>query len=508
MPNKFLIHFSLTLIFNQTYAKLTLIFNHPPSHRRCYGAMSRRSNERRRTRKTTIFIESMGMKRIIDHYLNSWKTDRYRKPLLLRGARQVGKTHAARTLGATFLDFFEINLEDQPATHIIFEKDLDPERILRELSALKLKPIIPGKTLLFIDEIQAVPRALLALRYFYEKMPELHVIAAGSLLDFAIEEVGIPVGRVDSLYMRPLSFIEFLCAVKAQILVEEIVSHTSMNPISEVIHNKLLGLVGEYLAIGGMPEAVNCWQEIKDPLRCPRFHKSILTTYRQDFGKYARQKQVKYVDLLFDHIPLQLGQQFKYSMIEGDFRKRELSPALDLLVTAGIAQKVYASAGHGIPLGAQIDALDYKVIFLDIALAQKMLGLQTSGWYINPLIEFVNKGALVEAFIGQEILTCLDPSDRSDLYYWHRKERSSNAEVDYLIQQDEYAIPVEVKSGEGRTLKSIQMFLETHPKSPYGIRFSTQNYSEHNKIRSYPLYAACKLGMWQDELRKAFKVLL
>src|SRR5258708_6599795 len=257
------------------------------------------------------------MKRIIDYYLKSWKSDPYRKPLLLRGARQVGKTHAARTLGASFSDFFEINLENQQAAHIIFEKDLQPDRIIRELSALMLKPIIPGKTLLFIDEIQAVPRAILALRYFYEQMPELHVIAAGSLLDFAIEQVGIPVGRVEMLYMRPVSFIEFLCAVSSNILMQELLNHTSMNPISDIVHNKLLSLLGEYLAIGGMPEAVKCWQETRDVLGCPKIHKSILSTYRQDFGKYAKRLQVKYVELLFEHIPLQLGQKFKYTAIEG-----------------------------------------------------------------------------------------------------------------------------------------------------------------------------------------------
>ena len=448
------------------------------------------------------------MKRIIDHYLKSWKTDRYRKPLLLRGARQVGKTHAARALGATFPDFFEINLENQEAAHIIFEKDLQPDRIVRELSALMLKPIIPGKTLLFIDEIQAVPRALLSLRYFYEQMPELHVIAAGSLLDFAIEQVGIPVGRVDSFYMRPLSFIEFLSAMSSGLLIEELLRHISLDPTSDVIHNKLLQVLGEYLAIGGMPEAVRCWQATKDVLGCPRFHKSILSTYQQDFGKYAKRLQVKYVELLFEHIPLQLGQKFKYTAIEGEFRKRELAPALDLLVTAGIAQKVYASAGQGIPLGAQIDPLDYKVIFLDVALSQIMLGLQPAGWYINPLAEFVNKGALVEAFVGQEILTCLDPLYKANLYYWHKETRGSSAEVDYLVQQEGYVIPIEVKSGEGRTLKSIQMFLESHPKSPYGIRFSVQNYSEYNKIRSYPLYAVFQLGMWNSELRKAIEALI
>ena len=447
------------------------------------------------------------MKRIIDFYLHNWKTDQYHKPLLLRGARQVGKTHAARTLGASFPDFFEINLENQQVAHIIFEKDLQPDRIIRELSALMLKPIIPGKTLLFIDEIQAVPRAILALRYFYEQMPELHVIAAGSLLDFAIEQVGIPVGRVDSFYMQPLSFIEFLSAMSSDILLKELLAHTGMDPISDIVHTKLLSILGEYLAIGGMPEAVRCWQKTKDTLGCPRFHKSIVSAYRQDFGKYAKRLQIKYVELLFEHIPLQLGQRFKYTVIEGEFRKRELAPALDLLVTAGVAQKVYASAGQGIPLGAQIDPLDYKVIFLDVALSQTMLGLQTAGWYINPLTEFVNKGALVEAFVGQEMLTCLDPSSKPVLYYWHREARGSNAEIDYLVQQEGYVIPVEVKSGEGRTLKSIQMFLESHQKSPYGIRFSVQNYSAYNKIRSYPLYAVFQLGMWNSELRKAIEAL-
>ena len=150
---------------------------------------------------------------------------------------------------------------------------------------------------------------------------------------------------------------------------------------------------------------------------------------------------------------------------------------------------------------------DYKVIFLDVALSQIMLGLQTAGWYINPLTEFINKGALVEAFVGQEILTCLDPASKPVLYYWHKETRGSSAEIDYLIQQEEYAIPIEVKSGEGRTLKSIQMFLESHQKSPYGIRFSIQNYSEYNKIRSYPLYAVFQLGIWNNTLRKAIEEL-
>src|SRR5271157_3565067 len=223
------------------------------------------------------------MKRLIDYYLNAWKQDPYRMPLLLRGARQVGKTFSVRKLGESFAEFVEINLEDTPEAKAIFEKNLDPIRMIAELSAIAQKPINPGTTLLFIDEIQMVPRALTALRYFYEKMPQLHVIAAGSLLDFAIEEIGIPVGRVQSLYMFPLSFVEFLVALNYKILLKEIISIDHDKEISPVVHNKALALLGDYLALGGMPRAVHLWQETKNPLNCARVHSAILDAYRQDF---------------------------------------------------------------------------------------------------------------------------------------------------------------------------------------------------------------------------------
>lgn len=176
------------------------------------------------------------LKRIIDHFLEKWKQDSSRKPLLIRGARQVGKTYSVRNLGATYLDFAEINLELQTDAQHVFEKDLNPVRICRELSLILRKPIVPGKTLLFFDEIQVAPRAITALRYFYEMLPELHVIAAGSLLDFAIEEVGIPVGRVQSLYMHPLSFIEYLAAMGDTLIINEIMHHKPDQEISSVIH--------------------------------------------------------------------------------------------------------------------------------------------------------------------------------------------------------------------------------------------------------------------------------
>lgn len=433
------------------------------------------------------------MRRIIDHFLLQWKNDEYRKPLLMRGARQVGKTYSVRQLGASYSDFVEINLEQKDAAKNVFEGDLDPARICIELSLIAKKPIIPGKTLLFLDEVQNIPRSIIALRYFYEMMPELHVIAAGSLLDFAIEQIGIPVGRVQSMYMYPLSFIEYLAADGNSLFINEIINHSSDREISLMVHNKLLGLLGEYLALGGMPSSVQRWINKKDPLGCAKVHKAILSTYSQDFAKYARKMQIKYVELLFEHAPIQLGRKFKYSLIEGDYRKRELAPALDLLVTAGVVNKVYYSAGQGVPLGAQIDPQDYKVIFLDAGLAQSLLDLDIAQWFLNPQNEIVNKGALVEAFVGQELLTYSDPQIKNNMYYWHKDDKVGQAEVDYLIQIGSDVVPVEVKSGSGRTLKSIQTFLDSHAKSSYGIRFSSQNYSVHNKIYSYPLYAVAKV---------------
>ncbi|MCK4517354.1 ATP-binding protein [Candidatus Babeliales bacterium] len=440
------------------------------------------------------------MKRFIDKELKLWVEARFRKPLLLRGARQVGKTYAAQQLGKQFKSFVEINLEAKPEARIIFEKDLDAIRIARDLALFTKKSIKPGETLLFIDEIQAVPQAITALRYFYEQIPELHVVAAGSLLDFAVEQVGIPVGRVESLYLYPMSFLEFLITMKNEILVEEILSHPATETISEPVHNEILSLLGEYIAIGGMPGVVQCWKETKDPARCFALHHSLIDTYRQDFSKYAKKFQIKYVDAIFNNIPQQLGKKFKYSSIEGDYRKRELAPGLELLATAGIAHKVFHSSGQGIPLGANINPECYKVIFLDIALSQAVLGLDLESWFLNPMQQFINKGEIIEAFVGQEILAYTNPHAKKQLFYWQKNVPNKSAEVDYLIQKGEQVVPIEVKSGTGKTLRSMHSFLKSHLKSPAGIRFSMQNYSKYENIESFPLYAVA--AIFKKETKK------
>lgn len=439
------------------------------------------------------------MKRLLFYDLLNWRNSSIRMPLLLRGARQVGKTHLVRELGETFEHYVEINFEKNPELAKIFEQDLDPMRITRDISLTLNKPIVSGSTLFFLDEIQEVPKAIIALRYFYEEMPKLHVIAAGSLVDFAIECVGVPVGRISFLYMYPLSFIEYLSALGYHQLAIEIVTHEPHSILNEAIHNKALRLLGEYMAIGGMPTAVDYWVKQRDIQPCLIALKNIKNAYEQDFTKYAKKHEIKYVDLLFKQIPSLICQHFKYSNLITSFRKRELESALHLLEKAGIVHQVMQCSGNGIPLGAETDFGKFKLISLDVALNQAILGLELKDWFISPAPTFINKGNLSESFVGQELLAYSNPTDRQQLYYWHREDRSSHAEIDYLVTHDRDVIPVEVKSGHGAGLQSMRIFLQSHPVSPYGIRFSVHNYSVFDRIHSYPLYAVA--GAIEDRKR-------
>ncbi len=428
------------------------------------------------------------MKRLVDHFLIEWKNRAERKPLLLRGARQVGKTHAVRMLGKKFDFFLEINLESNQLARKIIEKDLDVDRIMFQLSEFLEQPIVPGKTLLFFDEIQNVPQALIALRYFYEKVPALHVIAAGSLLDFAIEQVGVPVGRVSTLYMYPLSFLEFLVALGHETWAKSILDLSLIDAMNEAVHEKLVNLVGVYLAIGGMPAAINQWIRTRGSRDVKIIHSELIYAYEQDFGKYAKKHQIKYLNLLFLKAIEQLAQKFMYARI-GEYQKRELAPALELLEKAGLIYKVMYSAGQGIPLGAQADSNIFKIVFLDVGLSQALLKLDIIPWFIEPLNALVNKGQIVEAFVAQELLAYSDPIHKESLFYWNRENRSSEAEVDYLIQLKEQVVPVGVKAGINKRIKSMHIFLETHVQSDYGIRFWPGGAAIEKNIYSYPLYA-------------------
>jgi len=433
-------------------------------------------------------------RRLIDFHLNKWSIDPHRKPLLLRGARQVGKTYAVRQLGRQFDHFVEINFERLKGAASLFEKDLIPERLIQALSLLVKTPIIPGKTLLFFDEVQEAPQSIIALRYFYEEMPNLHVIAAGSLLEFAIEKVGVPVGRISMLYMYPISFMEYLAATKEGLMAKEIWSHANGVAMEAAIHEKILDKLGEYLSIGGMPEAVERWVQTKDPLEALKVLQQIAATYRQDFEKYAKRTQVKYLEQLFQQVPHLVGKEFSYREIQSEYRKRELEPALELLERANIIHIIRRTSGNGIPIGTGVDFKIFKVIYIDIALCQAILGSDVSQWFLNPLQGFENRGEIAEGFIGQELICYESPDNKAQLYFWKRLEKNSTAEVDYLLQRKSDILPIEVKSGHGNTLRSLRLFLETHPQSPQGLRFSALNYSITEILDSRPLYAIASMA--------------
>ncbi len=431
------------------------------------------------------------MKRLIDWHLLKWKDEKRRKPLLLRGARQIGKTYSIRQFAKNFDSFVELNFELTPEAKTIFEKDLQPKRIIWELGLLTQTTIIPGKTLLFLDEIHVAPQAILALRYFYELMPDIHVIAAGSLIDFAIEKVGMPVGRVNMLYLYPLSFIEFLAATNNSRFIEAILEKKQL---SDILHDKLLDLLGHYLAIGGMPEAVQAWVETKDPRASYEAQKGLVETYRQDFPKYAKKHQFSYLDILFNQIPHFIGKQFKFSEIHGDYKKRELAPSLDLLRKANVIHQINHTSAQGLPLGAEINLKWFKIIFLDVGILQNLLGLDLSAWFLNPDRNLINRGTIAEAFVGQELLAYSSPISKNELYFWKRESKSAQSEIDYVYDFQHKILPIEVKSGHGTTLRSMHRFLEEHKNSKFGIRFWAENYLTTDNIISRPLYSICTLA--------------
>ena len=432
----------------------------------------------------------MGMKRIISHYLRDWKQRPDRKSLLLRGARQVGKTYAVRALGETFDELVEINLERNPEYGDVFRLNLDPRRILRELRLMTGKRLVPGSSLLFIDEIQQQPLALSALRYFHENMSELHVVAAGSLLEFAIEQVGIPVGRVASLHMYPMSFLEFLVARGEGLMAEHLLDAPSPFSVGDPVHERLLRLVGEFLVLGGLPEVIETWIQHEDLNRCGETLDVMVAAYRQDFAKYSKRHQIKYVDLVFNEVPAMTGRKFKYDALPGTWKARELAPALDLLCKASVVHKVTHSSGNGIPLKGESDPNRFKALFLDVGLAQRIMGADVKPWLLNPTAAIRNAGAVTEAFVGQELLAYSRPWVREELHYWHREARASNAEVDYLLPLEDGVVPIEVKSGATGRLRSLRAFLdEKKGRTPYGIRFCGQPGSIHEDLHSHAIYA-------------------
>ncbi len=428
------------------------------------------------------------MDRMLEQGLRQWKKNPTHYPLLLRGARQVGKTYLVEKFGKReFESTVSVNFEAQPEAIACFET-LDPIQICSRLERILDTPILPGKTLLFLDEIQACPKAIVALRYFKEKLQSLHVIGAGSLMEFALinGKFSFPVGRVQFLYLKPLSFEEYLSARGKSGLLEQLTSCKIRKPPSPNLHLEMLQLVKEYFLTGGMPAAVAKYCQTESLYECAQIQDILLSTYRADFSKYATEAEQKYLRILFDGLPQTIGQQFKYSKIDAHIRSRELKYALEQLEWAGLFRPIYASSAAGIPLSSQLKRSMFKTLFLDIGLLQRALQLDPETIWKEDLIQ-INAGALAEQFVGQELLAYSDPHREEQLFYWQREKTGSEAEVDYLLTIGRHIIPVEVKSGPRGKLKSLHQFME-EKASKIGIRISQAPLSFDNGILSIPLY--------------------
>ncbi len=429
------------------------------------------------------------MKRDVDDILLQWKVETGRLPLLVRGARQVGKSFTISRFGERHFDnCVVVNFEQRPEYGECFSS-LIPDEIIQNISILSGQDVIPGKTLLFLDEIQECPRAILSLRYFYEQLPELHLIGAGSLLEFALrqEDFRMPVGRIQYLYMKPLSFGEFIDASGEEKSRELIIRTRPNKPLNPAIHQKLISLVKKYMILGGMPAVIDEYLRSGNLNRCSRIQSVITGTYRDDFGKYAAKSKHEYLRKVFSAVPRLVGRKFKYSHVDSSLRSRELKQALELLARAGIVTLVRRTSGAGLPLEANASERFFKVILLDVGLMQNICGGQEE-ILLSEDVTKINAGAIAEQFAGQELLAYSDVFIDPSLYYWAREARNSSAEVDYLMVLNHAILPVEVKSGSTGRLKSIRLFLEKYP-APAGIRFSQMPFSSTAEIISIPLYA-------------------
>ena len=425
------------------------------------------------------------MRRNIDHSLIEWKTSKQRKALLLRGARQVGKTFSVRVLGQSFKYFLEVNFEEDRVVKKIFEGSLDPFHLSEKLSAYFSVPIVPGQTLLFFDEIQACPNALSSLRFFYEKMPDLHIAAAGSLLEMVLSKLpSYGVGRIQSLFMYPMSFDEYLSALGENVLVDMKNSKT----VEPVFHDKIINYLKVFHLIGGLPEIVGEYVCTKNILNCQQKLGDLLESFRDDFAKYKKRVDIQALDEVFASIAVQAGHKFKYSNVDSAYNHRVLRQALNLLIQAGLAYKIYHTAGHGLPLGAEIKSNRFKVVIFDTGIHFRMLGLNNADILVSEDIDMINKGGIAEVFVGNEFIKSMNNRIRGQLFYWHNEGKGTSSEVDYLIQRENKIIPIEVKSGKTGKMKSMMVFLKQH-KSEYGIRLSLENFSKHGNILIRPLYA-------------------
>lgn len=453
----------------------------------------------------------MYIERAIDALLLDWKNSRSLKPLLLRGARQVGKSWAVEHLGESFDYFIEVNFEKRPDMKEVFEKVHDVHELANSLSMLYNKPVEPGKTLLFFDEIQDSPSAIRSLWAFKEDFPGLHVVAAGSLLEFALKELpSFGVGRIRSLFVYPFSFDEFLIAEGKSMWVKAKKDASSDKPLLAALHHDLVQHYRTFLMVGGMPASVAAWIDSHDYSQCQTELDDIQLTYYDDFVKYAKKVDPTLLRNTLQSVILQIGDKFVYSKVEGSYRAEEVKKALGLLCDAGIIKRVSHTAGNSLPLGAETNDKFRKYIYLDSGLLLRILDMDLgSAQQLTELIvagtaeDLVNKGGLAEMVLGWELVKYNNPRSLHDLYYWENIAEGTRSEVDYIIARDMKVLPIECKAGTSGKMKSLHVFMRQKHLTD-AIRCSLENFSlleSHDKndgdalrrIAINPLYAISTL---------------
>ncbi len=429
------------------------------------------------------------MKRDIYSALVSWKGAKNRQPLLIRGARQTGKTFIINEFGKTeYKSLITLNFERNPEYKDIFVT-FDPQEILERISLYTGKKTEPGETLLFLDEIQECPKAITSLRYFYEEMPQIHLIAAGSLLEFTLssENFRMPVGRIQYLFLFPLSFGEFLTAIGESELRTFVFDGAKLEKIPESLHIKLIEYVRKYFIIGGMPAVVQEYISTRNIFDCQKIQRSILDTYSDDFAKYARKSKHQYLKKVFNAVPGMVGQKFVYTQVDREIKSRDLKEALELLETAGVVSRIRQVNGVGLPLAASVNDAYFKVIFLDVGLLHAISGIYAETAMEKDLVA-IFKGAVAEQFAGQELIAYQNPFTKPTLFYWGRQAKNSTAEIDYLIELDAQIIPIEIKSGSTGRMKSLHFFIDYY-HSKKAVKISQAPFLAGNPIVSLPFYA-------------------
>lgn len=431
------------------------------------------------------------MYRFAQAQMVKWIAAGRRKPLIVRGARQVGKTWLVEHVAAAEFEFLvKVDLEKRRDLHIHFGDNLDPKVIVRHIEVDSGRRIVPGKTLLFLDEIQACPRAIMSLRYFYEQMPELHVIAAGSLLEFALGEISVPVGRVQYLHLYPMTFREYLLGIGNEVAGEAAARHPS--EVDEGVQRQLLKELKTYFFVGGMPESVQVYRDTGSLVESFKAQAEIMSSYRDDFAKYTPRVDRTCLDTVLLNVARQVGEQIKYTRLDDGHSGPTNRRAFDLLCKARVIHKVASCDPSGLPLGASANEKRFKAAMVDIGLLQNLCQVPVDLELRAENLLAIYRGKLAEQFVAQELIA----NHSSDLFYWSREARGSHAEVDYLVVRDGRIVPVEVKSAAGGSLRSLHRMLDTYSNCPEGLVLYSGAYAHppEQRLTFLPLYYAGSLG--------------